>query len=271
MLLFQIQREISRVAAYAGIWITNAQKDAVNLAIKDSANLTAVVAAQAEVVATFNRIAPSAVEALTGTLADGSPLKSLLDELPRHARTAVTDALVQGVTLGWNPRKTAREMKAALNGNMARALRISRTETIRAYREATRASYQANSDLISGWQWVSAHSRRTCLACLSKDGTIYPLEKPMPQHVNCRCTTIGILIDAPLPDIETGAQWFAKQPDEVKQEMMPAVAWDDFQSGRITLKDFEGRKFHPRWGESVYQRSYREIERGMVRTRAVGI
>lgn len=265
-LLFQIQREIGIIARRADRRITAAQGDAVTMAVSDAASLTVAQAVTVD----FNRLNKAAVEHLVGNLSDGSPLSSLLNDLPRQARTAVSDALIQGVTLGWNPRKTARAFRAALGGNRARAERLSRTETIRAYREATRSSYQENADIISGWRWTASKSARTCLACLSKDGTIYPLNKPMAQHPNCRCQLVCVLIDAPLPDIETGAAWFERQPDSVKAQMMPKIAFDAYKEGSITLKDFEGHKHHPRWGESVYQRSYREITQFPRVVRAAG-
>lgn len=52
-----------------------------------------------------------------------------------------------------------------------RALRISRTEMLRAYREATRRNYQANGDIVPGWRWLCAKQPRTCAARLAMDGT----------------------------------------------------------------------------------------------------
>jgi len=62
----------------------------------------------------------------------------------------VRDALIAGVGTGQNPRIIARQIRQALRGNLVRALRISRTETLRSYREASHRSYQANDDIMEG-------------------------------------------------------------------------------------------------------------------------
>ncbi len=62
-------------------------------------------------------------------------------------------------------------IRGRLGGNLVRALRISRTEMLRAYREATRRNYQANGDIVAGWRWLCAKQARTCAACLAMDGT----------------------------------------------------------------------------------------------------
>src|SRR5690606_38014624 len=104
----------------------------------------------------FTRLPSEALTDLVGTLTDGSPLRRLLDELGPDASRAARDTLVNGVILGQGPRQIAREMRQALGGNLVRALRIARTETIRPYRTATLRSYAANSDVVRGWRWVAS-------------------------------------------------------------------------------------------------------------------
>jgi hypothetical protein len=61
---------------------------------------------------------------------------------------------------------------------------------------------------------------------------------------------------------ETAGQWFAKQPDSVKREMMSGIAFDLYKQGRISLADFKGEKRNRKWGPVTYERSVKEILEG---------
>lgn len=225
-------------------------------AIRDAQSLIRTGTTQVSV--QFDRLAPAAVEAIVGQVQEGTALASLFDEIAPLARGKAEEALVNAVVQGWNPRKTAVEFRRALGIPLNRALLISRTETIRAYREATRATYEANSDVVTGWRWTASKSIRTCLNCLSRDGRIYPLEKPLPQHPNCRCTLVPVIIGIP-DDAQTGAEWFATLSPEQQRLMMGNRAHELYKDGSIVLKDFEGEKTSRKWGVSTYERSLREI------------
>jgi SPP1 gp7 family putative phage head morphogenesis protein len=260
LLLRQVSGEMAKFADVAEATITKQQSAAVKAGLSDSVKLMETAADSASISSTFNKLPVAAVENLVGTLGNGSPLRTLLNQLAPSARQIVEQGLIEGVALGRNPTAIARQIREGLGGNMTRALTISRTEVLRSYRSASLASYRQNQDIISGWRWISSKSRRTCLNCLSRDGSIYPLTKPMPAHVRCRCTFAAVLINAPTPDAETGTQWFERQPDEIKKEMMGAKAFAEYKAGKIGLKDFEGEKFNPLWGNSTYQRSLKEIQ-----------
>lgn len=258
-LMQQVGAEINRLAVSADDLITRAQQGEVERALRDSGNLLSAAATDAGVATTFNRVNRGAVESLVGTLGDGSPLKGLLKQLPDDGRQQIEKALIEGVTLGENPRKVATRMREALGGNLTRALRIARTEQVRAYREASRATYRANSDVVSGWEWVASKSQRTCLNCLSRDGQFYELEKPLPAHPQCRCTSIPRLKGKEPIKRTLGKDWFDAQSDNVQREMMGVKAHELFKAGKLGLKDFEGSKTSADWGETTYQRSLKEI------------
>lgn len=275
-LLKQVNLEVGRFAEFAGRRITAAQRAEITRAIRDAETLAKTAIAKSGVSGTFNRLPVGAVEMLAGALSEGSPVMNRLRQLAPKARETVKDALMQAVAQGLNPRQTAKEMRNALGGNLTRALTIARTEQTRAYREASRTTYQQNSDVVSGWQWTASKSSRTCLNCLSRDGKIWPLEKPLPAHPNCRCVMVPVLIDHPLPKRQTGAQWFESQPAETKRAMMGNRAFELYRQGKIKLSDFEGEKETPEWGLTTFQRSLVQIERGEAkanpkRTLAAGV
>lgn len=209
--------------------------------------------------ASFTQLPVKAIEGIVANLRDDAPLGRLLNRFAPDAKRAASIVLRDGVALGWGPEKIAREMRPVLDVPRWRSVLIARTEAVRAYRQATLATYQENSDVVTGWYWVAAKSTRTCLNCISRDGSFYPVTKPLPGHPACRCVQIpGIKGVEPLPR-QKASEWFAMQPAGVQQQMMGIAAHDLYKQGRIQLSDFEGERHSREWGDSTYQRSLKEI------------
>lgn len=86
--------------------------------------------------------------------------------LSDEAIAAMRSELIRGLAAGSNPKATALRMLARceghFNGGIARAMRISRTETLDAMRAASRLADLSNPDLVTGWQWVASLTPRTC-------------------------------------------------------------------------------------------------------------
>lgn len=263
LLLRQVSDEMRKFTDVAEATITKEQSAAVKAGLGQSAILMETAAETAGISATFNKLPMDAVENLVGTLGNGSPLRSLLDQLPRAGRQIVEEGLIQGVALGWNPAKTARVIRDGLEGNKIRALTIARTETLRAFRQATIQNYRANADVITGWYWRSSRSRRCCIACIALDGVFFPLTQPMKFHVRCRCTLIpgikGVKVDS-------GVAWFNKQDAETQKAIIGTDAgYKALKTGELGLKDFVGLDTDPLWGESYYQLSVKRARAGEAR------
>lgn len=262
-LLRQVTEEVTKFADLAERQITAMQRAAVNAGRNDSKKLLLTAAESAPgIEASFDRISPSAVENIVGFLGNGSPLKTMLDELPRNAGRQVANALVEAVTLGRGPRATASRIRAAMGGDLARALKISRTETLRAYRETTHQTYRANADVLEGWYWLASLSSRTCPACIALNGTFHPLTERQASHVNCRCSSIPGLKGQP-PPIEHGERWFEKQSVTTQRDILGSeAAFQAFKAGKISLTDLVGRRDDPRWGASYYHLSLKRALNG---------
>lgn len=215
--------------------------------------------------ATFDRLPVSALENMVGVLRNESPLAQLLArDFAREGAEHIGRKLVEGVALGWNPRRIAALMRGNLKneGNplelpRTRALMISRTESLRAYRMASLQTYAA-SGVVVGWRRLCAKSKRTCLSCLSRDGEFHKLTDVFEEHPSGRCTPVPALETTP-PPRQTGAEWFEAQSDATKREMMSTSAFELYKSGKIALRDFEGRRTSRKWGAMTYERSLREI------------
>ena len=200
-LLVQTNNEMLGYVKYLDGRIAEAQARMAQLGISNASQAIRY-AAWPQVIQTFDVLPISAVEYMVGNAANGAPLGELLKlRMIRDAEGNVlpgvwdrlTTTLVNGTGLGWNPRKTARVMRADLAQGLDKALVISRTETLRVYRESSRAQYQ-ESGVVEGQRRLAAHDDRTCAACLMADGEILGLNETMYDHVQGRCVVPGSLV-----------------------------------------------------------------------------
>jgi len=251
----QIADEITRISGQVESSIITAQTAAVTQAVANTGTLINLAAESAQAAVSFSQLPKAATESIVGFLADGSPLKGLLDKLPGLAGQAVADALTDGITRGLGAGATARNMRNALGGNMTRAMTIARTETMRAYREATSRTFNQNRDILQGWVWVASFSRRTCGSCLAMAGTVHRLDERMESHPRCRCVAQPLLRGQAV-DIQNGDEWFSKQPADVQRAILGSnVAVKAYRDGLVQLTDFVGRQNSPQWGQPYYQLS----------------
>jgi SPP1 gp7 family putative phage head morphogenesis protein len=281
-LLQHVEGELRTFAAYAESAITQQQVEAITAA---QAHAEAIVRAQmgpmpeallrAGVTLPWNRLPTGAIREMTGAMQEGSPLRALLDGLAVDGGERARSVLLEGLALGQNPSKTARQMRKALGVELNRALTISRTETLRAYREATRASWQENDSLVKGWEWRSARDYRTCAACWAMHGTRHRLDEPLDDHPNGRCVMRAIsptwaelgkelgvdLSDVPerQRDTATGAELFATMPEDMQRSVLGDRGYEAYAAGKVKLEDFVGRKRSRAWGTMRYARPLKAI------------
>ncbi len=134
---------------------------------------------------------------LVGNLQDGSPLKTLFDSLAQDGAKRAGRVLFDGVAAGHGPRVIARQLRDQLAIPLNRALRISRTETIRIYNQAALSNYKANRDVVEQWEWLAAGGVRTCDICAGLNGKRFALDSeqsPPPAHPNCRCAAVPVTV-----------------------------------------------------------------------------
>jgi SPP1 gp7 family putative phage head morphogenesis protein len=268
MLQRQVEAEIGRFARFAETRIAAEQWEAVRAAARYAEQM--VDAAMPPGLAyRWDRLPVEAVEDLAGFTQSGSPLRTLLDRLGPAASESIRKALISGLALGKNPREIARQARAALGGNLVRALTISRTETLRACREATRRNYQANNDVVKGWVWHAACDPRTCVMCYAMHGTKHSLEEVLDDHPNGRCAMLPETkswdelgfegVQETRAGVETGELLFAKLTEEQQRQVLGNAGYEAYKAGAVKLSDFVGRKQSSSWGTTRYARSLREI------------
>lgn len=268
--------QIARYAADASLVTEKAQWSAIQASLKHSEKLAkaAVVQSLPGIDVSMANVNPKNLEHLVGHLANGSVLRNHLElTMPAKAASKVQEALIHGLATGKSQDWMLRKATEALGLSHTRATTILRTESLRAYRAASRANYLANSDVLGGWVWNAHLDARTCLACAIMDGTEHPLDATLDGHPRCRCAMVprtrswedilgadGKGIPDSRPPIRNGKEWLESQSAAVQQAMMGPAKFDAWTHGQITLDDMVARTYSPAWGTMRTERSLVAIQ-----------
>lgn len=253
-LLQQIDAETKRLANLGTAVTTKAQSDAVKLATKQAADF-----AHAAIGTSWNRVPFEALEHLVGTLQDGSPLKELFDKLGENASAEIQDALKTAIIQGKNPRDTAKVMREAFGGNLSRSLTVARTEQLRSYRQASLDNYRANDDVVQGWIRIETLDDLTCTVCIMEHGKEYPTDEDFDTHPNCRGTMIP-KVEGKDYGMQTGQEWFEKQPEDKQREILGPSKYEAWKSGDITLDSLVEHTQHEKWGGGIRERTLEQAK-----------
>ncbi len=266
----EVEAEMLRWIDSAEPRIVSLQREAVEAAQRtaEAETLAAMGPPPAGISITWNRLSREALEDLVGYASNGTPLRLLLDDLGAEASQQVRDALVTGIATGENPRSIARRVRKAFGGDLVRALRVSRTETMRAYQTAALRNYRANSDVVKGWIWNASVSgkglTRTCAACWAMHGTKHSLDEEFRDHPNGRCAPspwtkswaeLGIEDMPEEPEVESGVDQFAKLTPAEQDKILGQSAGAAYRAGAVELKDFVAMRSSPEWGTHVQRKS----------------
>jgi hypothetical protein len=251
----QTIEQVNRYAAFADTTIADQVQANIAVGLRDSEALVQAhfdpewlranglrlnTDVQGAIRASWVRVPSEAVETLVGMTQPDSPLRqALVSNLGDTVAQQMVDALVTGIATGKNPRVIARQvMGAGLNYSLTTA----RTAQLWAYREASRANYMANSDIVSGWRWSASLSARTCASCLAMHRTVHPVDEVLNDHHNGRCSAIPIVplaarLGIPEPDMGDAEQWLKAQPESVQQKMLGKGVYEGYKGGKWGLKD----------------------------------
>lgn len=256
-LLDQVKTQIGEFGAIAARITSREQSAAMDIAVEQAGEMLRFVAGRGDIGAAFN---PRVVENAVGMMGDGSPIieyyrENLAPKVAEMIRMEVIKAAAQGTSFNTIADRLVRTGQIT----RTRALSTARTEVNRVRRETTRQWFLQNKDLITGWEWVSAKSARTCPACLALDGKIFRLSQPFPQHINCRCTLIAIIDGVERPKRVLGPEWFDQQSDDVKAAIIGVDGLAAYKEKIIKLKDFIGYAQDVRFGLRTYTKKLGDI------------
>jgi len=152
-------------------------------------------------------------------------------EFEGRIRRALTQSQIQGDGIYQVQKRIAEELgidisrrtkadRKAHRRDFYRTQMIARTEILRASNLGSMAVFEANRDILNGWEWLATEDERTCPICGELDGKVFSFDDrkqpPPPAHVQCRCTTLPVLIDKDLqdriaPPRQTFMDWAAAQ------------------------------------------------------------
>lgn len=289
----QVLDELGRFAVLVEDSVDQGARAAVQVAMKNGyhlvqAALPGIPEADAAIMAVWQTLDPEAVYSALGLFSEGSPLREGLRERFGEEIAARAEArLVESIGLGYNPRKLAAVFRDQLGMGLVSALRTARTTQLYAYREATRAAYMANKDIVPQWRWRAAKDSRTCMSCIAMDGTLHPVTERLNDHHNGRCAMVPVPVsyralgldvaESPAPDEwlrsqpeatqrrllgarydewragnlrfgETARQWFERQPEAVQRAMMGPGKHDAWKAGEFRLEQLSMVQDDPVWG-----------------------
>ena len=244
-LIDALETELTKYSAYVEVEIRNSVDGAVEMAIKQTKAYLA--AAGYSMPASLPK---NAIIAMLGFLKEDAPLWARLNKLAPMNAQKVADALLEGIAFGYNPAKTARMFETVMGGGLTDAMRMTRTAQLYASREANRAMYVANEDVVSGWIWYSSLDTDTCMACAAEHGTFHENSESMASHYNCRCVDIPV-VKGYDDNIQTGADWFAGLTEKQQRDMMGADTYAAWKEGKFDLSDMAGRRHDDVYGEML--------------------
>ena len=228
------------------------EQGALNVAMgeRDAARMVgAALTGEARILPGFNRLHSEAIVSLLGFLSPEGELYKRVGELAGATSEYVIEKLLEGVTLGYNPKKIARAFGDAYGRGLTDALRMVRTVQLYSYREASRASYTANSDVVKGWQWGATLDGLTCMSCIAQHGTIHPLDERLNDHHNGRCAMIPVTNLFPPAISEDGKTWFEKQPEAKQRAMMGNGKFEAWKAGKFSLSDLSVQRMDKVYGQ----------------------
>ncbi len=175
----------------------------------------------------------------------------------------ITNKLITGLALGWNPRKMAREILR--NGGLDRALNhillVARDQQIRHYRESQREAY-GRSRVVYGYKRLAAKNDRTCTACLVLDGTIYATKQRMEIYPQDRCALVPLVIGRSIPELQTELGYFKKLPPSTRKKMLGPGKFAAWKAGDFKLEQLVTTKENEVWGDGVQATSLKVLKRG---------
>jgi len=244
-LLTALETELTKYSAYVEVEIRNTADAAVGMAIKQTEQFLRAAGY------TMTRSLPkNAIYSMLGFLQEDSPLWKRIGELAPFHTQKVADALLEGIAFGYNPAKTAKLFENVMGGGLTDAMRMTRTAQLYASREANRAMYAANSDVVTGWMWYSSLDSDTCMACAIEHGTIHSNDESMDSHYNCRCTSLPVVIGYN-DQVQTGTDWFSNLSESEQRNMMGSSAYEAWKEGKFDLSDMVTRRHDDVYGEML--------------------
>lgn len=231
----QMDDELRKYSGFVDIELGNNTRAELRAATIDSARLLRTAGAEVGASIQMRRVPVEVLQELLGFLDTSGPLYKRLGGLTDYVKEQVKQAILEGVGLGFNPRTTARVISNITDGlgtGLTDSMRMMRTAQLYAYREASRANYVANNDVVTGWVWY-AHLETACLSCVAQHGTEHPLEETLDDHHNGECFMVPLVIGLDNPVEQKGVEYFEALNEGKQRARMGDSRWQAWKDGKF--------------------------------------
>ena len=241
----QVQSELEKYQAFLATTVETSTDAALLQGSKHALELMKIATLGKTAITgiNFGTLNPSQVNTMIAFLSPNSPLFRNIEKLAKFHAPAIRDQLVEAVALGYGPgkaagnitpllTKAAKQFELSLARPFADAVRLARTSIIYSYREATRANYQANSDVVTGWQWY-ADLGGACASCIAMHGTVHPLDEVLNDHHHGRCAQLPVVLGNAFVSESAGVEYFNKLDEAKQQELLGPGAFQAWKDGKF--------------------------------------
>jgi SPP1 gp7 family putative phage head morphogenesis protein len=225
-------------------------------------------------------------ETVRNTLINGATIQETVTRFVEDFDGKVTDQLRMGINNGETITQLTSRVKEVINTKTNSAKTIARTVQTAVSAEVREETFDENSDVVKGYEWVSVLDTRTSDICRALDGEEYALDDPKrrkpPAHPNCRSTITPVLkswkelgIDA--NELSAGTrrdmdgksvsaeldygEWLKTQSKAVQDEALGEDKAKLFRENNLDMKDFVNRIGEPLTVEQVQEKLARRKRR----------
>jgi hypothetical protein len=256
-LISEIQRELNTFSGYAETVMRQTSTTAIKYGIVDAKSM--VLVQNPGLAATWKTLNPRAIEALIGYMQEGSPLMKRIELLAPTRAQAVANTILDQVAFGANPKTIAGMITKELGIGLTDSLRMTRTVQIYSYREANRASYVANSDVVQGWIWVSVLAPETCAACMALHGTEHSNDETIDDHYNGECYAVPKVIGGGNDYAGQGEAYFNSLSEAEQKNVVGNSTWELLNNGDISFNQLVNHREDEVYGSMVSVTPYKDL------------
>lgn len=189
-------------------------------------------------------------------------IENALEQFGKRKSAQIMKAISDGVSLGDTTPMIAKKVGTMISTLQRRQLdALVKTITNHTSSIARKEVYDANNDILDGYQWVATLDNKTTMICGSRDGKVFSMVEGSampPAHWNCRSTTIpkvkkefdiGSDKGGKRPSVgATGVKqvssrtsyggWLKRQPAAFVDEALGVERSRLFRAGKLTLDKF---------------------------------
>ena len=212
----------------------------------------------------FQGVEANVIRELLEYLRADGPLYTRLRLLTGATVDQVIQAIIDGVSSGYNPRRIASLIQEYFGRGLTDALRNVRTVQLWSYRDAARGNYIATDGVVQGWIWYAElGDPRTCMSCVAQHGTVHPLNEQMNDHYNGRCVGLPYIPEFGNMVEQNGIDWFNSLSEAQQKEMMGLAKWQAWKDGKISLDQISQEVENDVYGKMRNEASLKQmLEKG---------